>query len=126
MTAKKNAARYTIKFDPDIPSHQEAMQTLDEQGRGKAALIAEAIRIRNALYSLNADALAELLNKPEHESNPARLHPRQDFEASQGKFDALDMESSHPTIKTNDTSVANQSDDEFWRDVDNALNTFSM
>ena len=43
MDAKKNEARFTIKFNPVNPRHREAMRILNEAGRGKAALIADAL-----------------------------------------------------------------------------------
>ena len=44
MGAKKDAIRYTIKFNPANPRHKKAMQILDESGeRRKASLIADAL-----------------------------------------------------------------------------------
>ena len=43
MESKKNEARFTIKFNPANPRHREAMRILNEAGRGKAALIADAL-----------------------------------------------------------------------------------
>ena len=40
---KKNEARFTIKFNPINPRHREAMRILNDAGRGKAALIADAL-----------------------------------------------------------------------------------
>jgi len=40
---KKDKARFTIKFCPTNPRHQEAMQILDGAGRRKASLIADAL-----------------------------------------------------------------------------------
>ena len=43
MDAKKNEARFTIKFNPANPRHREAIRILNEAGRGKATLIADAL-----------------------------------------------------------------------------------
>ena len=43
MESKKNEARFTIKFNPANPRHREAIRTLNEAGRGKATLIADAL-----------------------------------------------------------------------------------
>ena len=43
MYAKKDVSKFTIKFNPINPRHREAMRILNEAGRGKAALIAEAL-----------------------------------------------------------------------------------
>ena len=41
--SKKDETRFTIKFNPSIPRHREAMRILNEAGRWKAALIADAL-----------------------------------------------------------------------------------
>ena len=43
MDDKRDEAKFTIKFNPIIPSHQEAIRILNGAGRRKAALIAEAL-----------------------------------------------------------------------------------
>jgi len=44
MEAKKDATRFTIKFNPANPRHKEAMRILNEDGgRRKASLIADAL-----------------------------------------------------------------------------------
>ena len=40
---KKDATKYTIKFNAANPRHREAMRLLNETARGKAALIADAL-----------------------------------------------------------------------------------
>ena len=116
MATKKDASRYTIKFDPTIPSHIEAMRTLDEAGRGKAALIADAIRIRNALYSCNADVVAALLPNISRHPAPVQLQSEQVAVAA-----ALPQKS-----KTQNTSGAIKSEDDFWEGMDDVLKLFSM
>ena len=43
MGAKKDEAKFTIKFNLVNLRHREAARILNESGRGKAALIAEAL-----------------------------------------------------------------------------------
>ena len=116
MAAKKDASRYTIKFDPAIPSHKEAMRTLDEAGRGKAALIADAIRIRNTLYSRNADAIDALLPNDSRQPAPMQSQPERMAEAA-----VLP-----PEPENQKTSGAIQSDDDFWEGMGDVLKLFSM
>ena len=40
---KKDECRFTIRFNPDIPEHAQAIQLLNESGRAKASLIASAL-----------------------------------------------------------------------------------
>jgi len=116
MAAKKDASRYTIKFDPTIPSHKEAMQTLDEAGRGKAALIADAIRIRNALYSRNADAIDALLPNVSRQTTPEQPQPERMTKAT----------TLSPEPKSQKSSSVIQSDDDFWEGMGDVLKLFSV
>ena len=53
---KKNENRYTIKFNPANPRHKEAMRILDDVGRRKASLIADALCMFNHYGTdMNAD-----------------------------------------------------------------------
>ena len=115
MVAKKDASRYTIKFDPTIPVHQEAMQALDEAGRSKAALIADAIRIRNTLYNRNADTIAMLLPNVSQQPTPVQLQPKHMAEISTSPLKP----------KFQDKSAI-QSDDDFWEGMDDVLKIFSV
>jgi|GEM_PF-3372430 len=116
MAAKKDASRYTIKFNPDIPSHKEAMRTLDEAGRSKAALIADAIRMRNVLYNRNADELAALLPTVSQQLLSVQAQPARMVEAL----------SLPPNSKIQNISDAVKSDDDFWGGMDDALKMFSV
>ena len=116
MAAKKDASRYTIKFDPAIPSHKEAMRTLDEVGRGKAALIADAIRIRNALYSRNADAIDALPINVIRQPVPVQSQLECMTEAA----------TLPPEPKNQKTSRVIQSDDDFWEGMSDVLKLFSV
>ena len=116
MTAKKNASRYTIKFNPDIPSHKEAMRTLDEAGRSKAALIADAIRMRNVLYNRNADELAASLSTV----SPQLLS----VQAQPARMD--EVPSLPPKPNAQNTSCAVKSDDDFWDGMNDTLKMFSV
>ena len=55
MDSKKDVARFTIKFNPANSRHREAMRVLNEAGRNKAALIADALCLY-AHYSTNTAA----------------------------------------------------------------------
>jgi len=115
MAAKKDASRYTIKFDPTIPVHKEAMQTLDEAGRSKATLIADAIRIRNALYSRNTDAIAVLLPNVSQQPDPAL-----------SQIERM-TETATPSLKPKfQVKNAIQSEDDFWESIDSTLKMFSV
>ena len=57
--AKKNEARFTIKFNPSNPRHKEAMKMLNKAGRCKASLIADALCVY-ACYG--ATAYGDLFN----------------------------------------------------------------
>ena len=68
MDTKKNEARFTIKFNPANLRHREAMRILNEAGRGKAALIADAL----CMYiHYGADSFMLPHNKPAPISAPA-------------------------------------------------------
>jgi hypothetical protein len=43
MDTKKDVARFTIKFNTINPRHKQAIRMLNEAGRTKAALIADAL-----------------------------------------------------------------------------------
>ena len=43
--AKKDEAKFTIKFNPANPRHREAIRILSEAGRGKATMIADALYV---------------------------------------------------------------------------------
>ena len=55
MDPKKDETRFTIKFNPANPRHREAMRALNEAGRSKASLIADALCLY-AHYSTNTAA----------------------------------------------------------------------
>lgn len=43
MAAKKDIARFTIRFNIENPRHNEAMRILNKHGKGMASLIADAL-----------------------------------------------------------------------------------
>jgi len=43
MTNKKNETRFHVKFNPENPRHNEAIEILNKHGRGMASLIADAL-----------------------------------------------------------------------------------
>jgi len=125
MATKKHTTRYSIKFDPDIPSHQEAIKTLDEVGRSKAALIADAIRIRNIFYTRNIDMIAEMLQNNTGSMNPSQLFLEQTLESSHEKDHLPGTLPLSPETETYGASASKPSDNDFWRDISNAIDMFS-
>ena len=57
MNVKKNMSKFTIKFNLANPRQQEAMRMLNEVGRGKAVLIADALHIYTQYLAIIEDAL---------------------------------------------------------------------
>ena len=69
---KKNENRFTIKFNPANPRHKEAMRILDEAGRRKASLIADALCMFNHYgIDMNADLKRSFPNPINGELSPA-------------------------------------------------------
>ena len=99
-----------------IPIHKEAMQTLDEAGRSKAALIADAIRIRNAIFNRNTDGFATVLPIVSQQSAPMQSQ-------SERMGEALPLPSKP---NTQDTSGAVKSEDDFWEGMNDTLKMFSV
>jgi len=67
---KKDKGRFTIKFNSKNPRHSEAIQILNDYGKGMASLIADAL----CMYVHNgANMASELADKVIHEKNPAHV-----------------------------------------------------
>ena len=43
MAVKKDESRFTIKFNPENPRHNKAIQILNNYGKGMSSLIADAL-----------------------------------------------------------------------------------
>ena len=124
MNTKKKPERFTIQFDINIPNHQEAIKTLNEAGRSKAPLIAEAIHIMNAFNAYKTSALAELFINTKHETIPT-LQQTQSPKAPREKLEATDIHPLLPIIETHDTPSISQSEDAFWETINDSLEMFS-
>jgi len=88
MDTKKNEARFTIKFNPVNPRHREAMRILNETGRGKAALIADAL----CMYAhYGTDLGADLLGRGTKEiaTDIQNVESFKDSKADRANDDAL-------------------------------------
>jgi len=95
-------------------------------GRGKATLIADAIRIRNALYSRNVDTATMLIQKVGHEQGSIQLQREHVVETVQENLEASDMAPLPSKKEHHTTSGTNQSDNGFWNGMDNTLDMFSI
>jgi len=124
MNTKKKPERFTIQFDANIPNHQEAMNTLNEAGRSKATLIAEAIHIKNAFYAYKTSAFAELFINTKHETSPTPQQT-QSSKAPQKQLEVTDIHPLLPIIETHDTPSINQSEDAFWESINDSLELFN-
>jgi len=61
MVSKKDETRFTIKFNPENPRHQEAIRILNEVGRAKTAMIADALH----LYAYNNGRMVTVIASDE-------------------------------------------------------------
>jgi len=97
MGNKKDETRFSIKFNPRYPRHQEAIRILNEAGRGKAALIADVLY----MYSRSGVRLGGDLSR-----NPPITHHPSSLTAhgSQGK--------DHVT------------EDDIWQTIDESVDSF--
>ena len=90
MKSKKNEARFTIKFNPVNPRHRKAIEFLNRVGRGKAALIADAL-CEYARYEVDiSDDLLGLGTK-EVVQNTQEVKEREIFGISKSDDDILDI-----------------------------------
>ena len=70
MVNKKNETRFTIKFNSKNPRHNEAVQILNNYGKGMSSLIADALCLY-VHHGANMDS--ELADKVRYEKNPAHV-----------------------------------------------------
>ena len=73
MKNKKNPTRFTVRFNPKILSHLQAMKVINSVSeRGKAQLIADALLLYNqTIHSVdvsNVDDIVELVSQAEIEA----------------------------------------------------------
>ena len=111
---KKNEARFTIKFNPANPRHREAIRMLNEAGRCKASLIADAL----CVYAHYATACDDLLN----EKNSVRKVARIKHQVTEIEGMALLAKS---VEENKDILFNSQSDEEgFWKCISDSVTTF--
>ena len=113
--AKKNEARFTIKFNPANPRHQEAMRMLNDAGRCKASLIADAL---NMYACYGATAYDDLFNRRNSKSIVTETrHVVVEVEnATLLKHESLD------TLNASDDKLLNE--DDFWKDIRDSVGSF--
>ena len=76
MAIKKDEARFTIRFNQENPRHNKAMQILNQNGKGMASLIADAL----CMYiHYGADFTGDLINVKQN-TNPPQIHKNTDFQ----------------------------------------------
>jgi len=109
MNTKKEKARFTIKFNPANPRHQEAIKMLNEVGRSKAELIADAL----FLYSHHkASILANFTNRGNSDSNIIQIQ-RNTMAVVQEKFEMFD-----------DDNINQPNEDDIWQAVNDSIEGF--
>ena len=91
MGNKKDETRFSIKFNPTYPRHQEAIRILNEAGRGKAALIADVLH----MYSRSGVRLGgDSPRNPPISHHPSSLtaheSPGKDYETEDDIWQTID------------------------------------
>ena len=82
MKKKKNPTRFTVKFNPKILSHLQAMKIINSiSERGKAQLIADALLLYNqTIHSVdisNVDDIVELVSQAEIEAEKEKENKKE-------------------------------------------------
>ena len=121
MEDKKTPAKFTIRFKPSNPRHQQAIQMLNEAGPGNmAALIADAL----CMYAHYGTAMVgDLVSAEKHNANPVRLQCE-----STDKATPEDVQQPHPILISNPNSgssgAGEPSEDDMWDVVNDSLGAF--
>ena len=101
MKNKKNPTRFTVRFNPKILSHLQAMKVINSVSeRGKAQLIADALLLYNqTIHSVdvsNVDDIVELVSQAEIEAEKEKENTKEMKEVekttSEEKIDSGDTE----------------------------------
>jgi hypothetical protein len=101
MKNKKNPTRFTVRFNPKILSHLQAMKVINSVSeRGKAQLIADALLLYNqTIHSVdvsNVDDIVELVSQAEIEAEKEKENKKEMKEVekttSEEKIDSGDTE----------------------------------
>ena len=82
MKNKKNPTRFTVRFNPKILSHLQAMKVINSVSeRGKAQLIADALLLYNqTIHSVdvsNVDDIVELVSQAEIEAEKEKENKKE-------------------------------------------------
>ena len=101
MKNKKNPTRFTVRFNPKILSHLQALKIINSVSeRGKAQLIADALLLYNqTIHSVdvsNVDDIVELVSQAEIEAEKEKENKKEMKEVekttSEEKIDSGDTE----------------------------------
>jgi len=113
---KKDKERFTIKFNSKNPRHNEAMQILNDYGKGMSSLIADAL----CMYvHQGTNMTTKLIDKTKQEKRPARVDEGVVHNPSQKESVKLDISLS--MIKSTETPL---SQDDFQSTLNAALDAF--
>ena len=115
MKTKKVEARFTIQFNLDNPRHKEAVQILNEAGRGKAVLIADALYVYSRYVANAIDNIGN--NKSvlvQHEVTPT----------THEKFEVSEIVSLTTTTKPTNTATNHSTEGDVWQTVNESLEAF--
>lgn len=101
MKNKKNPTRFTVRFNPKILSHLQAMKVINSVSeRGKAQLIADALLLYNqTIHSVdvsNVDDIVELVSQAEIEAEKEKENKKEMKEVekttSEKKIESVEKE----------------------------------
>ena len=121
MEDKKTPAKFTIRFKPSNPRHQQAIRMLNEAGPGNmAALIADAL----CMYAYYGTTMVgDLVSVEKHTPNPVRLQRGPTVKAT-----LEDVEQPHSTLTSNSNSGSpndgEPTEDDVWNVVNDSLGSF--
>ena len=115
MYAKKDEARFTIKFNPLNPRHKEAMKVLNEAGRSKASLIADALCM---FMHCGSRACGDISNGRNSKCKVTRVI----HEAVEVSGVVKQLADKFGTTDISIEKVINEND--FWNSVDDSVGSF--
>ena len=107
MKIKKQEARFTIQFNLNNPRHKEAVKILNEVGRSKAMLIAEALYVYFRYVSNAINHIGS--NKSQHEVTTT-IHEK--------------LEVSEIAPLNEDIDTTQSIEDDLWQTVNESLGAF--
>ena len=119
--AKKNEARFTIKFNPANPRHREAMRMLNEAGRCKASLIADALSLYDC-YGATACSDLHTCGDLYNGRNSKRIATKARHEVVEVENATLQPHGNQETYKALDDKLFNEGG--FWKDIESSVGSF--